>query len=189
MQEEITKACEILRKGGIILYPTDTIWGLGCDATNAKAVERIYILKKRSSTKSMLILLDSSTKLNNYIEDLPEIIFDLIDSPNNKPLTIIYSGAKNVAPNLIASDGTLGIRITKETFSKQLCCQLKNPLVSTSANISGQPTPTIFSEINNEIIKSVDYVVNYRKNEIQSTKPSSVIQVGKRGLIKVIRDG
>ncbi|BAG83860.1 putative SUA5 family translation factor [Candidatus Azobacteroides pseudotrichonymphae genomovar. CFP2] len=187
IQKEIAKTCEILRNGGIVLYPTDTIWGLGCDASNEEAVERIFFIKKRPNTRTMLILLDSFDELHNYVENLPEITPDLIDIFHKKPLTIIYSGAKNVAPNLIASDGTLGIRITKDFFSKQLCFQLKNPLVSTSANISGQATPTTFSEISNEIIESVDYVVNYKRNIIQSAKPSSIIQIENGNSIKVIR--
>jgi L-threonylcarbamoyladenylate synthase len=187
MEEEIKKADAVLRAGGVILYPTDTIWGIGCDATNEEAVRRIYEIKKRSESKSMLVLLDSSAKLGFYVEEVPDIALDLIEI-SDKPLTVIYSGAKNVARNLIAEDGTLGIRITNEAFSKKLCQKLKKPLVSTSANVSGQPAPILFSAIRPEIINSVDYVVNYRRDDKQTFQPSGIIQVGKGGLIKVIRE-
>ncbi|MDR2520580.1 MAG: threonylcarbamoyl-AMP synthase [Bacteroidales bacterium OttesenSCG-928-I14] len=187
MYREIKKACEILKKGGIILYPTDTIWGIGCDATNENAVNKIFFIKKRYNTKAMLVLLDSFTKLHNYVHDFSINTFDLLNFYCEKPLTIIYPGAKNVAPNLIAHDGTLGIRVTKESFSKQLCCQLNNPLVSTSANISGYPAPINFPEISNEIIQSVDYVVDYRKNEINSVTSSTIISLKEKRLAKIIR--
>jgi L-threonylcarbamoyladenylate synthase len=187
METEIKNACEILRKGGLILYPTDTIWGIGCDATNEAAVKKVYELKQRSDTKSMLVLLDSSVQLDFYVDDLPEIALDLIDL-SDKPLTIIYSGAKNLAPNLIAQDGSIGIRITNEDFSKKLCRQFRKPIVSTSANISGESSPANFSEIKPEILRFVDYVVDYRRNETQKSKPSSIIRLGKGGLVKIIRE-
>jgi len=187
MEEEIKKACEIVWKGGIILYPTDTIWGIGCDATNPDAVKKIYDLKKRSDSKSMLVLIDSTAKLDYYVDELPDIALDLIEL-SEKPLTIIYSGAKNIASNLIAEDGSLGIRVTNEEFSKKLCQRLKKPLVSTSANISGMPAPANFSEISSEIIDAVDYVVNYRQEDTGSAKPSGIIKLGKGGLVKVIRE-
>ncbi|GHT40089.1 threonylcarbamoyl-AMP synthase [Bacteroidia bacterium] len=187
MEDEIKKACDILKSGGVILYPTDTIWGIGCDATNPEAVKRIYEIKKRPDTKSMLVLLDSPAKLDYYVDELPAIASDLIDL-SVKPLTIIYFGARNVAPNLIAPDGTLGIRITQEAFSKEICRRLKKPVVSTSANSSGQSSPANFSEISNEIIQAVDYVVDYRREERQKAAPSSIIQLGKGGLIKIIRE-
>ncbi|MDL2322880.1 threonylcarbamoyl-AMP synthase [Bacteroidales bacterium OttesenSCG-928-A17] len=186
MEEEIKKACEILNKGGIILYPTDTIWGIGCDATNEEAVKRIYDLKQRSDSKSMLVLIDSPAKLNYYVNDIPDIAYDLIEL-SDKPLTLIYSGARNLASNLIASDGSIGIRITNETFSKELCRRFRKPLVSTSANISGNPSPALFSEINPQIIRSVDYVVNYRQGETQKVKPSGIIRIEKGGIITIIR--
>jgi Sua5/YciO/YrdC/YwlC family protein len=187
MEEEIKKACEVLKTGGVILYPTDTIWGIGCDATNEKAVKRIYEIKRRSDTKSMLVLVDSPAKLDFYVEEIPAIAYDLIEL-SDKPLTLIYSGARNLAPNLIAQDGSIGIRVTNEAFSSTLCQRLRKPLVSTSANISGQPSPALFSEINEEIIRSVDYVVNYRQNEKSGAKPSGIIQLGKDGLFKIIRE-
>jgi L-threonylcarbamoyladenylate synthase len=186
MDEEIKKACAILREGGIILYPTDTIWGIGCDATNEEAVKKIYEIKQRSDSKSMLVLLDSSAKLNFYVTDLPDIALDLIEVSDH-PLTIIYPGAQNVAPSLIADDGSLGIRITKETFSRELCRRFKKPLVSTSANISGQPAPGNFSKINDEIIRSVNYTVNYRRTDRSIARASSIIKVDAGGLIEIVR--
>ena len=187
MEEELKKACEVLRKGGIILYPTDTIWGIGCDATNQEAVKRIYDIKQRADSKSMLVLVDSVESLEYYVDELPEIAFDLIEL-SEKPMTIIYSGAQHVASNLIAPDGTLGIRVTREKFSQQLCRRLKNPLVSTSANISGEPSPCNFSEISEEIRRLVDYVVDYRQKETTKAQPSSIIRLGKGGLIQIIRE-
>ena len=187
MEDELKKALDIIRKGGIILYPTDTIWGIGCDATNAEAVQRIYDLKQRPDTRSMLVLIDSPEYLPHYVRELPEIALDLVEL-SVKPLTIIYSGAQNVAPNLIAQDGSLGIRITRETFSQALCRRMKKPLVSTSANISGQPAPANFSEISDEILRGVDYVVNYRQQEKQKNQASSIILLGEGGIVKVIRE-
>lgn len=187
MDDDLKKACEVLRKGGVILYPTDTIWGIGCDATREDAVKRIYEIKRRSDSKSMLVLLDSPDKLNRYIGDLPDIAPDLIEC-SDKPLTIIYSGAKNLAANLIASDGTIGIRITKEEFSKKLCRRFGKPIVSTSANFSGEPAPANFSEINPEIFRLIDYAVNYRSDEKQKSNPSSIIRLEENGTIKIIRE-
>ena len=187
MDEDLKKACDVLRKGGIILYPTDTIWGIGCDATREEAVKRVYEIKRRSDSKSLLTLMDSPARLERYVDDLPEIAFDLIEYAD-KPLTIIYSGAKNLAANLIAPDGTVGIRITQEAFSQKLCRQFGKPVVSTSANFSGEPSPSNFSEINPEIFRLVDYVVNYRSDETQKSKPSSIIRLEKNGVIEIIRE-
>jgi len=187
MNDDLKYACEVLRKGGVILYPTDTIWGLGCDATREESVKRIYEIKRRADSKSMLTLIDSPDQLDRYVDDLPEIASELIEC-SDKPLTIIYSGAKNLAANLIAPDGTIGIRITKEAFSQQLCRQFGKPIVSTSANFSGEPSPSNFSEINSEIFRLVDYAVNYRRDEVQKSKPSSIIRLEKNGTIKIIRE-
>ena len=187
MNDDLKYACEVLRKGGVILYPTDTIWGLGCDATREESVKRIYEIKRRADSKSMLTLIDSPDQLDRYVDDLPEIASELIEC-SDKPLTIIYSGAKNLAANLIAPDGTIGIRVTKETFSQQLCRQFGKPIVSTSANFSGDPSPANFSEINSEIFRLVDYAVNYRRDEVQKSKPSSIIRLEKNGTIKIIRE-
>ncbi|MDY9917353.1 L-threonylcarbamoyladenylate synthase [Porphyromonadaceae bacterium NLAE-zl-C104] len=186
MQDDIKKACDILRKGGIILYPTDTIWGIGCDATNEEAVKRIYDLKQRDDTKSMLVLMDNPAKLQTYVKEVPDIAWDLIDLAD-KPLTIIYDGAKNLAPNLIAPDGSIGIRITAETFSMELCRQFRKPIVSTSANISGDPSPSSFSEIGQTVKEGVDYIVTYRQKEQTKAKPSGIVKLGKDGSIKIIR--
>lgn len=187
MEEDIKKACEILNNGGTILYPTDTIWGIGCDATNVEAVKRVYDIKQRSDSKSMLVLLDSSAKLSLYTEEIPDIVYDLIEL-SDKPITIIYPGARNLAPNLIAQDGSIGIRITQEVFSRELCKRFRRALVSTSANISGQISPALFSEINEEIIRSVDYVVRYRQDDKKRSKPSGIIRIEKGGVFKIIRE-
>ena len=155
MTEDIKKACEVMAAGGIILYPTDTIWGIGCDATNEKAVQRVYELKRRTDNKAMLVLMDSEAKLDRYVSDVPDIAWDLI-SVSDKPLTIIYSSAKNLATNLLGADGSVGIRITNEEFSKKLCERFRKPLVSTSANVSGEPSPANFSEVSEVIKEGVD---------------------------------
>ena len=186
MQEDIKKAIEVLKSGGIILYPTDTIWGIGCDATNEEAVKRIYNLKQRDDNKSMLILLDNPDKLQTYVQDVPDIAWDLIDL-TDKPLTIIYEGAKNLATNLIAADGSIGIRITDEIFSRELCKQFRKPIVSTSANISGAPSPSRFSKISPEIKNGVNYVVTYRQKESVEVKPSGILKLRRNGTIQIIR--
>ncbi len=187
MNEEIKKATEVLRGGGVILYPTDTIWGIGCDATNREAVEKIYRIKRRNDSKSMLVLIDNAAKLNSYIDVVPELAWDLIDLAD-KPLTIIYPNAKNLAPNLIASDSTIGIRVTSEEFSRALCQRFRIPIVSTSANISGSSAPAVFSEIADEIKNQVDYVVDFRQEESVSSSPSGIIKLGVNGEITVIRE-
>ncbi len=187
MHEDIKKAVEVLRSGGVILYPTDTIWGLGCDATNREAVERIYRIKKRDDSKSMLVLIDNPSKLNSYIDVVPDIAWELIDVAD-KPLTIIYPGAKNLPENLVAEDGSIGIRVTNEEFSRSLCQRLRLPLVSTSANISGRPAPANFSGIDPEVIEQVDYVVEYRQDDLSKAAPSGVIKLGVGGEVTVIRE-
>lgn len=186
MQDDIKKACDVLKEGGLILYPTDTIWGIGCDATNAEAVKRIYALKQRDDNKSMLLLMDNPAKLHTYLKDVPDIAWDLIEL-TDKPLTIIYDGAKNLAANLIAEDGSIGIRITSELFSMRLCRQFRKPIVSTSANISGDPSPANFSQIGQAIKDGVDYIVTYRQKEQRRAQPSGIVQLGKEGSIKIIR--
>ena len=186
MNEEIKKACQVMREGGVILYPTDTIWGIGCDATNEEAVRRVYEIKRRADSKAMLVLVDSAVKVDFYVQDVPEVAWDLIEMAD-KPLTIIYSGARNLAPNLLAEDGSVGIRVTGEEFSKRLCQQFRKAIVSTSANVSGQPSPQNFSEISEEIKAAVDYIVDYRREETTQAKPSSIIKLDKGGVIKIIR--
>ncbi len=184
-RSEAKKAAEIMRKGGIILYPTDTIWGIGCDATNEEAVQRIFRLKERADSKSMLVLTDSEAKLQGLMDEVPEMAWDLIEL-TNKPLTIIYPAAKGVASSLIAEDGTLGIRVTREPFSTELCRLMRVPVVSTSANKSGQPTAQTYAQIAPEIIKGVDYVVECRRQEKEG-QPSAIIRLGTKGEVEVLR--
>ena len=192
-REDLQEALRVLRNGGIIVYPTDTVWGIGCDATNAEAVRRIYALKEREDSKSMLVLLDSPAKLNYYIADIPEAAWALLeasdpsDSAEIKPLTIIYPNARNMASNLIAEDGSVGIRITNEPFSKALCAQLKHPIVSTSANISGHPTAHFFHEIEEAILNGADYVCRFRREDDCPHEPSSIIKIHADGTFQIIR--
>ncbi len=184
--EDLKKALETLQKGGVILYPTDTIWGLGCDATNEEAVKRIYELKRRSDAKSMLVLVDSASRIESYVREVPDMAWDLIEV-SDKPLTIIYPEAKNLAKNLLAEDGSIGIRVSGEQFSKMLCARFKRPIVSTSANISGEPNPAFYAEISDEIKQSVDYIVQYRQDDRTPAKPSSIIKLDIGNVIKIIR--
>jgi len=184
--DDLVKAVEVLRSGGIILYPTDTIWGIGCDATNAAAVSRIYEIKKRQDTKSMLVLMENPNLLNSYISEVPEIAWELIEVADT-PLTIIYPGAKNLAANLLAKDGSIGIRITNEAFTQQLIQRFRKPVVSTSANISGEISPRNFAEISEEIKKSVDFIVNFRQDDLSRSNPSGIIKLGVGGQVEVIR--
>jgi L-threonylcarbamoyladenylate synthase len=185
--EDVKKAVEVMRAGGIILYPTDTIWGIGCDASNSAAVRRIFELKRRSDSKSMLSLIDSDAKLGYYVPDIPDVAYDLMDL-SEKPLTIIYDNVRHMAPELIAEDGSAGIRITREEFSRELCRRMGGAVVSTSANISGQPSAANFSEISEDIKSGVDYIVEYRRDEQTRSVASSIIKLGSGGLVKVIRE-
>lgn len=188
-KSDLQAALTVLRKGGIILYPTDTVWGIGCDATNADAVARVYEIKKRADSKAMLVLLDGAGKLQGYMEKVPETAWMLLEAnEGQRPMTIIYPQAKNLAPNLLAEDGSVGIRITEEPFSKALCEQLRRPLVSTSANISGEPAAKTFSEISPEIIEAVDYVCLFRRDDKSHAQPSSIIKIDTRERITVIRE-
>lgn len=186
MEEDLKKALEVLRNGGIIVYPTDTIWGLGCDATNEDAVARIYGIKKRSDTKTMLVLMENVNLLERYMDEVPPIAYDLIEV-TDKPLTIIYPGARNLAGNLIAADGTIGIRITGESFTRQLIQRFRKPLVSTSANLSGEASPATFADISPDILAAADYVVNYRQDSLHPASPSDIIKLGIGGQIEIIR--
>ena len=196
-REDLQAARRVLREGGVILYPTDTVWGLGCDATNAEAIQRIYALKQREDSKSMLVLLDSAAKLDYYV-DVPssaEILLSAIETnPNNpdnnstKPMTIIYPHARHLAENIIAKDGSIGIRVTNEPFSKALCAQLKRPIVSTSANISGEPSALFFDQITNPIREGVDYICSFRRDDKSSATPSSIIKINPDGTFEIIRE-
>jgi L-threonylcarbamoyladenylate synthase len=187
MDKDISAAIETLQKGGIILYPTDTIWGLGCDATNKDAVSRIYDIKQRKDEKSMLILLDEAEKLYEYVNQVPDIAWNLIEVAD-KPLTLIYPGALNLAENLIAEDGSIGIRITKDEFCRKLIRRFRKPIVSTSANVSGMPWPPNFQKIDRGLLKLVDYVVNFRQKDETRGKPSGIIKIGPSGEVLVIRE-
>jgi L-threonylcarbamoyladenylate synthase len=187
MTEDIRLAVEVLKKGGVILYPTDTIWGIGCDATREDAVKRVYQIKQREDNKSMLILLDSSNKLPGYMFEVPEIAWSILEI-TNKPLTIIYPQAQNLAPNLLADDGSIGIRITVDEFCIRLIRTFGKPIVSTSANISGTSWPETFNKIDRTIIDSVDYVVKHKQNDNHKGQPSGIIKLGIKGEVKVIRE-
>ncbi len=186
MHDDIKKALEVLKNGGIILYPTDTIWGIGCDATNENAVEKIYKIKKREDSKSMLVLMENPALLERYVDDVPEIAWDLVEVATT-PLTVIYPNAKNLAKNLVADDGSIGIRFTKEAFTTQLLQRFRKPLVSTSANISGEKSPAFFDEISEDIKNQVDYIVEFRQNDSTPANPSSIIKLGAGGRIDIIR--
>ena len=175
-RDDIRQAIEVMNKGGVLLYPTDTIWGIGCDATNEAAVRRVFEIKKRADAKALITLVDSEAKLEFYVNDIPEVAWDLIEVAE-RPLTIIFDHARNLAPNLLAEDGSAGIRITKEEFSKNLCMRMKRAIVSTSANISGEPSPKCFADISPEILQAVDYVCTSRRNETHNP-PASNNKVG-----------
>ena len=187
MEEEIDKALEILKNGGVIVYPTDTIWGIGCDATNEKAVNKVYKLKKRLEKKTMIVLVSKSDELNNFVKIVPPIAFDLIDSWK-KPLTIIYKGAQNLAKNLIRSDNTVAIRVSKDEFSQKLIEKFGNPLVSTSANESGENAPLFYKDIEDSILNGVDYVVDLYHNSMNDMKPSTIIKLENDGNFEIIRN-
>lgn len=201
-KSDLEEAVRVLRAGGVIVYPTDTVWGIGCDATNEEAVSRVYALKRRADSKSMLVLLDAPGKLQGYVEEVPEMAWDLLEctSPLHhslqrgrentepiRPLTIIYPRGKNLARNLLAEDGSVGIRITQEPFSKALCERLRRPIVSTSANISGEAAARTFRQISEAVLEQADYVCLYRRSDEEEKEPSSIIKVGLHNEIEIIR--
>ena len=186
-QEDIRRAIETMNRGGIILYPTDTIWGIGCDATNANAVQRVFEIKQRSDSKALITLVDSEAKIQFYVHQVPDVAWSLIEL-SEKPLTIIYDGARNLAPNLLAEDGSVGIRLTNEPFSKELCFRFRRAIVSTSANISGQPSPASFADITPEILNAVDYICTSRRDESAVRRASSIIKLGSGSEVTVIRE-
>lgn len=175
-----------MEQGGIILYPTDTVWGIGCDATNEAAVKRVYELKQRVDSKAMLVLVDRDIKVDFYVSDVPEIAWQLIEV-SDKPLTIIYPHARNLAQNLLANDGSVGIRVTQEPFSKKLCERFRKAIVSTSANISEQPGAANFQQISEDIKQGVDYIVQYRQDDTATPAPSSIIKLNEDGTIQILR--
>ena len=185
-EDDIRNAGEVMRKGGGILYPTDTVWGIGCDATNAEAVARVYEIKKRADSKALICLVDSDARLQRYVKKVPNVAWELLDCAD-KPTTVILDGAVNLAPNLIAEDGSIALRITQEAFSKELCYRFQKAIVSTSANISGEPTAQNYCDISQEIIDAVDYVCWTRRQEHKPHKPSSIIKLGLGGEVEIIR--
>ena len=184
--EDINESLTALGNGGVILYPTDTIWGLGCDPTNPAAVEKIFKIKSREQGKSLLILVDGEAMLERYVSEVPEIAWELL-SVSDDPLTIIYSGAKNLAPGVCSENGSVGIRICHDEFCRELIKRFRKPLVSTSANFSGKPSPENFSEIEQELILAADYVVRYRQDERRKYSSSPLIKLSPDGTIKIIR--
>ena len=185
-ENDITECCRVMEKGSLILYPTDTIWGIGCDATNEKAVEKIYQLKNRDDKKSMIMLVADEKDISSYVDQPGKKIFDYLSSAY-KPTTVIYNHAKNIAQNLISSDGTIAIRIVKDKFCESLIRQFKKPIVSTSANISGEAFPENFYAINTAIKNGVDYVVQHRQKDLMSSQPSSIIKLNTKGKVEIIR--
>lgn len=186
LNQAVKQAVDVMRKGGIILYPTDTVWGLGCDATNEKAVAKVYAIKQRNDAKALITLTDNENILSYFMKEVPEIAYDLIECAD-KPLTIIYPNAKNLAPNLLAEDGSVGIRVTREEVSATLCQRMRTPIVSTSANISGEPTPQTFSEITNAIKDQVDFIMPLRQDDNTPHEPSGIIKLFANGTFKMIR--
>ena len=183
---DVRQAVEVLRQGGIIIYPTDTIWGIGCDATNAEAVQRIYDLKQRADSKAMICLVDSDGRLQRYVRHVPEVAWQLFDAAV-RPTTVILDGATGLAPNLLADDGSVALRITGEPFSRELCYRLQRPIVSTSANISGQPAAKTFRDIDPALLQEVDYVCRSRRAERHPQRPSSIIKLTANGEVTIIR--
>ena len=186
-EQELWRAVEILRSGGTILYPTDTIWGIGCDATNFEAVENVYKIKHRVESKSLIVLLGDEALLPEYVEKVPDISFDLINSLD-KPTTIIYSGAKNLAANVIANDGSIAIRVTKDAFCRDLIRLFGKPIVSTSANISGDPSPVIYRDVPDDILNGVDYIISLYHERMNSPKPSTIIRLFENGEFIIVRN-
>lgn len=184
--EDIRQAVETLRRGGLILYPTDTIWGIGCDAANAEAVSRVYALKQREDSKALICLVDDANRLQRYSRSIPNVAWDLIDYAE-RPLTLVLDGALNVAPNLMAEDGSIAMRVTRENISHELCYRFQKAIVSTSANLSGEPSPANFSEVSDAIRQGVDYVMKSRQNDTSKAKPSQIIRLRADGEISFIR--
>ena len=186
MEEEIKNALAVLHKGGTILYPTDTVWGIGCDARNKEAVNKIFKIKQRAEYKSMVVLVCDEKMVNRYVKEVPALAWELIETAE-EPLTLIYPDGRMLAENIIAADGSVGIRIVKDEFCKNLIHKFGKPIVSTSANVSGEPSPNSFNDIKLDIMNKVDYIVNLRQKEINNTKPSTIIKIAMNGEFKIIR--
>lgn len=186
-KEDFDSALDTLRRGGIIIYPTDTVWGIGCDATDSTAVKRIYALKQRIDSKAMIVLVDSEAMLERYVEEVPEVAYQLIEA-SVRPTTIVYDKGSGLAPELLAPDGSVGIRVTSEPFTAALCRRLRHPIVSTSANISGEPAAKFFDDISEKILAGADYAVRFRRDDKRPAKPSSVIKLTCSGEITILRE-
>jgi L-threonylcarbamoyladenylate synthase len=188
MEKDLRKSLEVLRRGGTILYPTDTIWGIGCDATSQEAVKNLLKIKERNDDKGLLILVDDPDKLSDYVAEIPDIAWELV-SMSEDPLTIVYPGGINLPVNVLYNDGSVGIRVTLDDFCRELIRRFGKPVISTSANLSGEPFPSIFTEISNEIKSRVDYVVKWRQDDLSGNNPSPIIKLGLKGEIEIIRPG
>lgn len=184
-KDDIEKCLKILSDGGVILYPTDTVWGIGCDATNPEAVAKVYEIKERVNSKAMLSIVDSEAALERWVNDIPEITWELLDAAVD-PMTVIYDHPHGIAPNLLAEDGSAAFRISKERFSSELARRFRRPIVSTSANIAGEKSPATFNDISDRIIEAVDYVVEFGR-DYPPSRPSNIIKVSDGGVIKIIR--
>lgn len=185
-EEDIRQAVKTLREGGLILYPTDTVWGIGCDATRPEAVSKVYELKKRADSKALIVLVNRVEDLDRYVDEVPPIALDLIEVAD-RPMTIVYERGRNLAKNLLAEDGSVGIRVTGEEYSSALCKALRRPVVSSSANLSGEPAPSFFAQIPRAIIEGVDYVASYRRDDSTPRRSSSVVKVGADSTIQILR--
>ena len=186
LKDEINKALEVLHAGGVILYPTDTVWGIGCDATNEEAVKKVFEIKRRADSKAMISLIDNPNRLVRYVRNIPDVAWDMIELAT-RPLTIIYDDVIGLAPSMIAEDGSAAFRVTKEEFSHELCFRFQKPLVSTSANISGEPTAATFDQITDDIKNAVDHIVHYSQRCKEKHKPSSIIKISNNSEVKIIR--
>ena len=185
-EKDIKAAIEVMRKGGVILYPTDTVWGIGCDATNPEAVAKVYKIKRREDSKAMICLVDSDARLQRYVRQVPNVAWDVIELAT-KPLTIILDGAVNLAPNLVAEDGSVAMRVTNEPFSKELCYRFQKAIVSTSANFSGEPPASNYCDIDPQLLEAVDYVCTSRRQEKKPHTPSAIIRLKQDGEVMVVR--
>ncbi|MCF8231114.1 MAG: threonylcarbamoyl-AMP synthase [Bacteroidales bacterium] len=186
MDTEVENAAKVILRGGTILYPTDTIWGIGCDATRAKPVKKVFNIKLRDESKSLIILIDKADRLKHYTDYYSDMVYDLIQG-FDKPTTIIYPGAKNLAKNLIAKDGTVAIRVVNHEFCQKLISRINRPIVSTSANLSGEEAPSVLSQIGDNIREKVDYIVNWEQDVVRDTKPSTILKLKENGMYEVIR--
>ena len=185
MEKDLQLACEALERGEVILYPTDTVWGIGCDATNPVAVRRVYDIKHRSDSKALIVLVGSLDMLRQYVDRVPDEALGFI--AGERPTTMVLDGGNGLAPNLLADDGSVGMRVTSEAFSKSLCQAFGRPIVSTSANISGMPAPSIYSEISSDILDAVDYVATTRRDDTGRSMPSRIVKIDLKGNIQIIR--